>query len=100
MAQNGSWDVGIDYPIAGAMAAAIRECKAMTSGENDCGTAFATSRGGWIIVDLADLKRMGLLKPIVGGRIRAITWKNDDDGLDKLSVIPSPAGRPTGRRRR
>jgi hypothetical protein len=29
----------------------------------------------WRSIDLADLKRMGLLKPIVGGRIRAITWK-------------------------
>jgi hypothetical protein len=41
---------------------------------------------------LADLKRMGLLKPIVGGRIRAITWKNDHDGLDKLGIIPSARG--------
>ena len=35
---------------------------------------------------------MGLLKPIVGGRIRAITWKNDHGGLDMLGIIPSPAG--------
>ena len=35
---------------------------------------------------------MGLLKPIVGGRIRAITWKNDHGGLDKLGVIPGPGG--------
>src|SRR5262249_6391791 len=35
---------------------------------------------------------MGLLKPIVGGRIRAITWKNDHGGLDKLGIIPSPGG--------
>jgi|SRR5215471_5417111 len=49
MASNGSWGVGIDYPLAGAIAAAIRECRAMSSGENDCGAAIATSRGGWII---------------------------------------------------
>ena len=46
----------------------------------------------WRSIDLADLKRMGLLKPIVGGRIRAITWKNDHGGLDKLGVIPSAGG--------
>src|SRR5262249_11499441 len=46
----------------------------------------------WRAIDLADLKRMGLLKPIVGGRIRAITWKNDHGGLDKLGVIPSAGG--------
>src|SRR5215472_15445228 len=46
----------------------------------------------WRCIDLADLKRMGLLKPIVGGRIRAITWKNDHGGLDKLGIIPSARG--------
>ena len=35
---------------------------------------------------------MGLLKPIVGDRIRAITWKNDHGGLDKLGIIPSARG--------
>ena len=35
---------------------------------------------------------MGLLKPIVGGRIRAITWKRDDGGLDELRIIPSARG--------
>jgi len=46
----------------------------------------------WRAIDLADLKRMGLLKPIVDGRIKAITWKRDDAGLDKLGIIPSAIG--------
>jgi hypothetical protein len=46
----------------------------------------------WRSIDLADLKRMGLLKPIVDGRIRAITWKRNDGGLDKLGIIPSAKG--------
>jgi hypothetical protein len=49
MASNGSWGVGLDYPIAGAIAAAIRECRAMSGGGNDCGATYAASRGGWII---------------------------------------------------
>jgi len=40
-------------------------------------SARASKCEHWRSIDLADLKRMGLLKPIVGGRIRAITWKND-----------------------
>ena len=36
-------------------------------------------------VDLANLKRMGLLKPIVSGRVKAMTWKRDDGGLDKMA---------------
>ena len=35
---------------------------------------------------------MGLLRPIVDGQIRAITWRNDHGGLDKLGIIPSAAG--------
>src|SRR6516162_9561111 len=46
----------------------------------------------WRSIDLADLRRMGLLKPIVGNRIRAITWKNDRGGFDKLGIIPSARG--------
>src|SRR6516165_4543476 len=46
----------------------------------------------WRSIDLADLKRMGLLKPIEGGRIRAITWKHADGGVDTLGVIPNPGG--------
>jgi hypothetical protein len=47
MARDGSWGVGIDHHIAGANAAAIRECKA--GGGSDCGAEFAATRGGWII---------------------------------------------------
>ena len=46
----------------------------------------------WRSIDLADLKRMGLLKPIVGGRIRAIVWKTDDGKLEQLGVIPGSRG--------
>jgi hypothetical protein len=46
----------------------------------------------WRSIDLADLMRMGLLKPIVDGRVRAITWKNDHGGFDKLGIIPSARG--------
>jgi len=46
----------------------------------------------WRSIDLVDLKRMGLLKPIVGNRIRAITWKNDHGWFDKLGIIPSARG--------
>src|SRR5215472_14128853 len=46
----------------------------------------------WRSIDLADLKRLGLLKQIVGGRIKALTWKRADGGLDKLGIIPSARG--------
>lgn len=45
----------------------------------------------WRGIDLAELRRMGLLKPITGGRIRAIVW-NVDGRVDKLGVIPLPHG--------
>jgi len=49
MARDGSWGIGISRHIAGANAAAIRECRAVSSGGSDCGAELAATRGGWII---------------------------------------------------
>jgi len=49
MARDGSWGIGIGPHIGQANAAAIRECRAMSSGGSDCGAEFAATRGGWII---------------------------------------------------
>jgi hypothetical protein len=49
MARDGSWGIGIGPHIGQANAAAIRECRAMSSGRSDCGAEFAATRGGWII---------------------------------------------------
>jgi hypothetical protein len=46
----------------------------------------------WRSIDLADLRRVWLLKPIVGGRIRAIRWKNAGDGLHELGITPAANG--------
>src|SRR5215471_15421110 len=46
----------------------------------------------WRSIDLVDLKRMGLLKPMVGGHVRSITWKHADGGVDTLGVIANPGG--------
>jgi hypothetical protein len=75
---------------------------AMTAGSTKVVRA-ASKCEHWRSIDLADLKRMGLLKPFVGGRIKAITWKRDDGGLDQLGIIPSaprvitvPPAKPNG----
>jgi hypothetical protein len=45
----------------------------------------------WRSIDLADLRRWGLLKPIVSGTVRAIVW--DVDGrVDRLGVVPGASG--------
>jgi hypothetical protein len=49
MARDGSWGIGIGPHIADANAAAIRECRAMSSRGSDCGAEFAATRGGWIV---------------------------------------------------
>jgi hypothetical protein len=46
----------------------------------------------WRGIDLVDLRRMGLLKPIVGWRIRGIMWKRKDGGRDEVGVIPGASG--------
>ena len=52
MARDGSWGLGTGTSPGPAIAAAIRNCKAMASGASDCGAQFATTRGGWIIANL------------------------------------------------
>src|SRR4029079_16673621 len=49
LAGAGSWGVAAAPHIAGANAAAIRDCKAMSGGGSDCGAEVAATRGGWII---------------------------------------------------
>lgn len=49
MARDGSWGVGVDPHVAGANAAAIRDCKAISRGGSDCGAEYVATRGGWII---------------------------------------------------
>ena len=49
MARDGSLGIGIDPHLAGANAAAIRECRAMSGGASDCGAVLAAARGQWII---------------------------------------------------
>jgi hypothetical protein len=46
----------------------------------------------WRNVDLADLRRKGPLKPVVGDRIKAINWTKPGGGLDQLGVVPGAAG--------
>jgi hypothetical protein len=35
-----------------AIAAAIRDCQAMSTAPSDCGSQFATTRGGWVVASL------------------------------------------------
>ena len=49
LASNGAWGAGTDTHINRALASAIRDCAAMSSGPNDCGSRFASVRAGWSI---------------------------------------------------
>ena len=52
MARDGSWGVTTAASAGEAIAAAIRDCRAMLAAPSDCGAQFATTRGGWVIADL------------------------------------------------
>ena len=52
IARDGSWGMGISASQNRAIAAAVRDCKAMASAPNDCGALFTTTRGGWIVANL------------------------------------------------
>ena len=52
IAREGSWGIGIAGSQHEAIAAAVRDCKAMATTPNDCGALFRATRGGWIVADL------------------------------------------------
>ena len=52
LAGDGSWGVATAASQGPAIAAAIRDCRAMASRPTDCGAQFATSRGGWVVARL------------------------------------------------
>ena len=52
LARNGSWGVATDGSQLQAIAAAVRDCKAMSAGKSDCGAQFTTVGAGWTIANL------------------------------------------------
>jgi hypothetical protein len=49
MARDGSWGVANNASMSRAISAAIRDCQAMSAGQNDCGAEFTTIRKGWTL---------------------------------------------------
>jgi hypothetical protein len=52
LARDGSWGVATAASQGPAIAAAIRDCRAMAGGPSDCGAQFASTRGGWVVAKL------------------------------------------------
>ena len=49
MAREGSWDVETAESQSQAIGIAIRDCRAMSTGQGDCGAEFTTIKGGWTL---------------------------------------------------
>jgi hypothetical protein len=58
MARNGSWGVATDASMGRAIFVAIRDCRAMSTGQNDCGAEFTTIRRGWTLALLCGDQRI------------------------------------------
>jgi hypothetical protein len=65
LAGDGSWGVATAASQGLAIAAAIRDCRAMAGATNDCGAQFTTARGAWVVA-----KVCGDHKIIVTGATR------------------------------
>jgi hypothetical protein len=52
LAPDGSWGTATDSDTASAIAAAIRDCKAMSRRANSCGAKFTTVFKGWSLAVL------------------------------------------------
>lgn len=65
LSRDGAWGVATAHSQGPAIAAAIRDCRAMAAGPSDCGAQFTTTRGGWVVATLC-----GDRKIIVAAGIR------------------------------
>jgi hypothetical protein len=65
MARDGSWGMVTAGSQGEAIAAAIRDCRAVAAAPSDCGAQLATTRGGWVVANLC-----GDHKIIVAGETR------------------------------
>ena len=52
LAQDGSWGVATAGSQGLAIAAAVRDCRAMAAAPSDCGAQFTTTREGWVVASL------------------------------------------------
>jgi hypothetical protein len=103
LARDGSRGVGIDRRMTGASAAAIRDCKAISSGGSDCGAEWV-ARGGWIIGLRCDdyrilVTRKDLKKAEVAALHREIDLKQlyavDMPACRRVLTVGSPDAVPT-----
>ena len=49
LARDGLWGAATVSGLGQAIAAAVRNCRAMAAGPSDCGAQFAATRGGWTL---------------------------------------------------
>lgn len=52
LSRDGAWGVAMAHSQGPAIAAAIRDCRAMAATPSDCGAQSATTRGGWVVANL------------------------------------------------
>jgi hypothetical protein len=52
LASDGSWGVATAASTGEAIAAAVRDCRAMARAPTDCGARLTTTRGRWVIANL------------------------------------------------
>jgi hypothetical protein len=52
LARDGSWGVATGSSQGPAIAAAVRDCRAMAAAPTDCGAQFVTTRRGWVVAKL------------------------------------------------
>ena len=58
LARDGAWGVAAAASQGPAIAAAIRDCRAMAAGPSDCGAQFTTTRGGWAVARLCSDRKI------------------------------------------
>ena len=89
LARDGAWGAATAAATGQAIAAAVRDCRAMAAPPSDCGAQLAFSRASWIVANLCgDHKILTTGKTLVEAEQAALAWEADVKRLFVPNLAP------------
>lgn len=92
LSRDGAWGAATAHSLVPAIAAAVRDCRAMAGGPSDCGAQVSTTRGGWIVARLCGDRKIIAAAGTRGAAEQAATRREND--LNQYYGTERPLCRP------
>jgi hypothetical protein len=81
LARSGAWGISTAPMRGTAIAAAIRQCRAMTNLPSDCGAHYIVRRGAWIVGLVCGGHKISVAASTLEETVRAARKRHDELGM-------------------